>query len=63
MPNKIPSVGDLRRKSEVSDEEIEDATAAYLKDDGAPPFAIKSGHREAVRQKAMKKPATANRAG
>jgi len=44
MAKEIPSVGDLRRKSEVSDDEMEAATAAYLKDDGAPPFAFKSGH-------------------
>ena len=28
----------------MSDDEIEAATAAYLKDDGAPPFAFRSGH-------------------
>ena len=28
----------------MSDEEIEAATAAYLKDEGAPPLAFKSGH-------------------
>jgi phosphoenolpyruvate-protein kinase (PTS system EI component) len=44
MAKEIPSVGDLRRKSEVSDEEIEAATAAYLKDGNAEPFAFKSGH-------------------
>jgi hypothetical protein len=44
MAKEIPSVGDLRRKSEVTDEEIEAATAAYLKDEGAKPFAFKSGH-------------------
>ena len=44
MAKEIPSVGDLRRKSEITDEEIEAATAAYLKDEGAPPFAFKSGH-------------------
>jgi hypothetical protein len=32
----IPSVGDLRRKSEITDAEIEAATEAYLKDEGAP---------------------------
>ena len=45
MAREIPSVGDLRRKAEVSDEEIEAATAAYLKDEGAAPFAFRSGHR------------------
>jgi hypothetical protein len=45
MAKEIPSVGDLRRKSEVTDDEIEAATAAYLKDEGAKPFAFKSGHR------------------
>ena len=44
MAKEIPSVGDLRRKSEVSDEEIEAATTAYLKDESTPPFAFKSGH-------------------
>lgn len=44
MAKEIPSVGDLRRKSEVSDDEIEAATAAYLKDESAKPFAFKSGH-------------------
>jgi len=44
MAKEIPSVADLRRKSEVSDEEIEAATAAYLADESAPPFAFKSGH-------------------
>lgn len=45
MAKEIPSVGDLRRKSEVTDEEIEAATAAYLKDENAMPFAFKSGYR------------------
>ena len=45
MAKEIPSVGDLRRKSEVSDAEIEAATAAYLKDEGAEPFVFESGHR------------------
>ena len=44
MAKEIPSVADLRRKSEVSDEEIEAATAAYLADESAKPFAFKSGH-------------------
>ena len=44
MAKEIPSVADLRRKSEVSDEEIEAATAAYLADESAPPFTFKSGH-------------------
>ena len=44
MVKEIPSVGDLRRKSDVSDDEIEAATAAYLKDENAKPFAFKSGH-------------------
>ncbi len=29
----------------MTDEEIEAATAAYLKDENAKPFAFKSGHR------------------
>ena len=44
MAKEIPSVGDLRRKSEVTDEEIEAVTAAYLQDENAKPFAFKSGH-------------------
>ncbi len=44
MAKEIPSVGDLRRKSEVTDDEIEAATAAYLKDEDAKPFAFASGH-------------------
>jgi hypothetical protein len=45
MAKEIPSVGDLRRKAEITDDEIEAATTAYLKDEAAPPFAFKSGHR------------------
>lgn len=45
MAKEIPSVGDLRRKSEVMDDEIEAATTAYLEDENAKPFAFKSGHR------------------
>ncbi|SFM99959.1 hypothetical protein [Methylobacterium pseudosasicola] len=44
MAKEIPSVGDLRRKSEVTDDEIEAATAAYLRDENAEPSAFKSGH-------------------
>ena len=42
---EIASVGVLRRKSEITDVEIEAATDAYIKDGGAPPFAFSSGHR------------------
>jgi hypothetical protein len=45
MAKEIPSVGDLRRKSEVTDDEIQAATDAFLKDEGVEPFAFKSGHR------------------
>jgi len=45
MAKEIPSVDDLRRKSEIMDAEIQEATDAYLKDEGAEPFAFKSGHR------------------
>ena len=45
MAREIPSVGDLRRKSEVTDDEIKAAADAFLKDEGAKPFAFKSGHR------------------
>jgi phosphoenolpyruvate-protein kinase (PTS system EI component) len=44
MAKEIPSVGDLRRKSEVTDDEIAAEAAAYLKDENAKPFAFKSGH-------------------
>ena len=44
MARDISSVGDWRRKFEVTDEEIEATTAAYRKDEGAPPFVFKSGH-------------------
>ena len=44
MAKEIPSAGDLRRRSEVTDDEIEAATAVYPKDEAAPPFAFKSGH-------------------
>jgi hypothetical protein len=45
MAKEIPSVGDLRRKSEVTDDEIAAVTAAYLKDENAEPFVFKSGYR------------------
>jgi hypothetical protein len=45
MAKEIPSVGDLRRKTEIADAEIEAATDAYLEDEGAPPFKFLSGHR------------------
>jgi hypothetical protein len=45
MAKKIPSVGDLRRKAEITDAEIDAAVGAYLKDEGAEPFAFGSGHR------------------
>ena len=45
MVKEIPSVGDLRRKSEITDAEIQEATDAFLKDEGAKPFAFKSSHR------------------
>lgn len=45
MAKEIPSFGDLRRKSEVTDAEIEAATAAFLADEGAKPFKFSTGHR------------------
>ena len=45
MAKEIPSVGDLRRKSEVTDDEIGAAAAAYPKDEIVEPFGFKSGHR------------------
>jgi hypothetical protein len=44
MAKEIPSVGDLLRKAEITNDEIEAATAAYLKDDGAEPFVFDPGH-------------------
>jgi len=43
MAEEIPSVRDLCRKPEVTVEEIEAATAAYLKDATAKPFAFNLG--------------------
>lgn len=60
MAKEIPSVADLRRQSEVTDEEIEAASAAYLKDERAEPFAFKSGHRIHV-AKAIEMPPQANK--
>ncbi|MDP4006930.1 hypothetical protein [Methylobacterium sp. NEAU K] len=45
MAKEIPSVGDLRRKSEITDAEIVAATVACLQDENTEPFASKSGHR------------------
>ena len=45
MAKEIPSVGDLRRKSEVTDAEIQVAADAFLKDEAAKPFAFTSGYR------------------
>ena len=45
MAKEISSVGDLRRKSEITDAEIQTAADAYLKDEGAEPFTFKSGHK------------------
>ena len=45
MAKEIPSVGDLRRKSEITDAEIHAATGAYLKDECAAPFGFQSSHR------------------
>ena len=50
MAREIPSVGDLRRKSEVTDDEIAAATTAYLEDGNAKPFVFKSGHSVDVAQ-------------
>jgi len=44
MAKEIPSVGHLRRKSEVSDDEIAAAAAAGLNDEDSEPFAFESGH-------------------
>jgi phosphoenolpyruvate-protein kinase (PTS system EI component) len=66
MAKEIPSVGELRRKSEVTDEEIEAATAAYLKDEDAKPFKFKSGHTidvaKAIEQHPQAKKLLANEA-
>ena len=42
MADGIPGVDDLRRESEVSDDGIEAATAAYLADQDAKAFALES---------------------
>ncbi|MCJ2064361.1 hypothetical protein MKK63_16805 [Methylobacterium sp. J-088] len=44
MAKEIPSVGDLRRNSEVTDDQIVAVLDAYRKDENAKPFAFKSGH-------------------
>ncbi|WP_244471753.1 hypothetical protein [Methylobacterium sp. ARG-1] len=44
MAKEIPTIGDLRRKSE----EIGAATAAYLNDENAEQFVFKPGHQIAV---------------
>ena len=66
MAKEIPSVGDLRRKSEITDAEIQAVTAAYLKDGGADPFDFKSGHRvdvaKAIEMHAQAKKLLADRA-
>lgn len=49
MAKEIPSVGSLRRRAEITDDEIKAATAAYLRDGGDAPFAFKSGHRMPTR--------------
>ncbi|MGH1572841.1 hypothetical protein ACRAWG_21885 [Methylobacterium sp. P31] len=59
MAKEIPPVGDLRCKSEVTDDGIETAAAAYLNGKSAEPFVFKSGHRVA----AAKAVATQTRAG
>ena len=45
MAREIPSVGDLRRKAEITDAEIDAAADTYLKDKGAGPYVFGSGHR------------------
>jgi len=45
MAREIPRVGGLRPKTEITDAEIEAATDAYMKDEGAPPFVFSSGHQ------------------
>ena len=44
MAKEIPSVGDLRRKSEVTDDEIDAAADAYVANPKAAPFRFASGH-------------------
>ena len=45
MAKEIPSVGDLRRKPDVTGDEVRAATDVFLTDEGAKPFVFKSGHR------------------
>lgn len=44
VAKEIPSVTDLRRKSEVVAEEIKAATAAYAADESAEPLTFKCGY-------------------
>jgi hypothetical protein len=44
MAKEIPSVGDLRHKSEVTDDELVAATSDYMKDKKAMPFALRLEH-------------------
>ncbi|MGT2479543.1 hypothetical protein ACU4GR_13180 [Methylobacterium oryzae CBMB20] len=42
--NTTPTVGDLRRASEITDQEIDAAVDAYMADQKAEPFRFPSGH-------------------
>lgn len=44
MAKEIPGIGDLRRKAEITDAEIQAVTDAYPKGENAEPFTFKSGH-------------------
>jgi hypothetical protein len=45
MAKEIPSVGDLRRKSDVTDEEIDAAADAYVANPKADTFRFASDHQ------------------
>lgn len=40
MAKEIPSAGDLPRRSEITDAEIQAVAEAYLRDEGAKPLAF-----------------------
>jgi len=42
MAKEIPSVGDLRRKSEITDAEIEAATDGYMEDESTTHYIFNS---------------------
>ncbi|MHB2208527.1 hypothetical protein [Methylobacterium sp. CM6257] len=45
MARRAPTIGDLRRAAEITDQEIDAAVEAYLADPKAEPFRFASGHQ------------------